>query len=68
MDDQDRVHSVSIEPGELVDDSNRRLVGRVSGLTDGGNEDQHLPKIASAGFVKYDTKNAVVDATDAIES
>jgi hypothetical protein len=38
MDDQDRVHSVSIEPGELVYDSNRRLVGRVSGFTDDGFE------------------------------
>ncbi|MFD1600821.1 DUF7130 family rubredoxin-like protein [Halobellus rarus] len=38
MDDQDRVHSVSIEPGELVYDGNRRLVGRVSGLTDDGFE------------------------------
>lgn len=38
MDDQDRVHSVSIEPGELLYDSDRRLVGRVSGLTDDGFE------------------------------
>ncbi|MFW5905483.1 MAG: DUF7130 family rubredoxin-like protein [Halorhabdus sp.] len=38
MDDQIRVQSVSIEPGELVYDSNRQVVGRVSGLTDAGFE------------------------------
>ncbi|MDZ5809931.1 hypothetical protein U4E84_01000 [Halorubrum sp. AD140] len=38
MDDQDRVHSTSIEPGELVYDGDRQLVGRVSGLTDDGFE------------------------------
>jgi rubredoxin len=38
MDDQSQVHSVSIEPGELVYDSKRRPVGRVSGLTDDGFE------------------------------
>ena len=38
MDEQKRVHSVSIEPGEIVYDSNKRPVGRVSGLTDDGFE------------------------------
>lgn len=38
MDEQDHVHSVPIEPGELVYDSDRRVVGRVSGLTDEGFE------------------------------
>jgi hypothetical protein len=38
MDDQDHVHSASIEPGEVVYDSDGRQVGRVSGLTDDGFE------------------------------
>jgi rubrerythrin len=38
MDDQSRVHDESIEPGALVYDSNRRPVGRVSGLTEEGFE------------------------------
>lgn len=38
MDDQNRVRSVSVEPGELVYDGDGRLVGRVSGLTDDGFE------------------------------
>jgi rubrerythrin len=38
MGDQNRVNSVSIEPGELVYDSNSQPVGRVSGLTDEGFE------------------------------
>ncbi len=38
MDDQNHTHSESIEPGEVVYDSNRRPVGRVSGLTDDGFE------------------------------
>ncbi|WP_418285071.1 DUF7130 family rubredoxin-like protein [Halorubrum sp. DTA46] len=38
MDAQNRVQSVSIEPGELVYDSNSRVVGRVSGLTNDGFE------------------------------
>ncbi|WP_336136650.1 DUF7130 family rubredoxin-like protein [Natronomonas amylolytica] len=42
MDNQDQVHSTSIEPGELVYDSDRRLVGRVSGLTDDGFEAEKI--------------------------
>ncbi|QIO24908.1 hypothetical protein [Haloarcula sp. JP-L23] len=38
MDDQNNVHSPSIEPGEVVYDSDGRPVGRVSGLTDDGFE------------------------------
>ncbi|WP_372480906.1 hypothetical protein ACAH01_16055 (plasmid) [Halomicrobium sp. HM KBTZ05] len=38
MDEQDQVHGQSIEPGEIVYDSDRRPVGRVSGFTDGGFE------------------------------
>ncbi len=38
MDDQNQAHSTSIEPGELVYDSDNRAVGRVSGLTDDGFE------------------------------
>lgn len=41
MDDQNRA-SVSVEPGELVYDGDRRLVGRVSGLTDDGFEAEDL--------------------------
>ncbi|KDS91005.1 hypothetical protein FK85_07455 [Halorubrum saccharovorum] len=35
---QNRVQSVSIEPGELVYDSDSQVVGRVSGLIDDGFE------------------------------
>ncbi|WP_050032414.1 DUF7130 family rubredoxin-like protein [Halorubrum halophilum] len=35
---QNRVQSVSIEPGELVYDSDNQVVGRVSGLIDDGFE------------------------------
>lgn len=42
MDDQQRVHSTSIEPGAVVYDSNRRPVGRVSGLTDEGFEVEEM--------------------------
>lgn len=38
MDDQNQVHSASIEPGKVVYDNNGRPVGRVSGLTDDGFE------------------------------
>lgn len=38
MDDRSDVHSEPVEPGELVYDSNSRLVGRVSGLTNDGFE------------------------------
>lgn len=38
MDEQRGVHEGSIEPGELVYDSDNRPVGRVSGLTEGGFE------------------------------
>lgn len=34
MDNQNQVHDVSIEPGELVYDSDHQIVGRVSGVTD----------------------------------
>ncbi|MFO7926472.1 MAG: DUF7130 family rubredoxin-like protein [Halobacteriota archaeon] len=53
MDDENEIHGASIEPGEVVYDSNGRPVGRVSGLTDDGfeaeamglheNEAQELP-------------------------
>lgn len=43
MDDQNPVHSASIEPGELVYDSDSRPVGRVSGLTDDGFEVEVTP-------------------------
>jgi len=35
---QNRVQSVSIEPGELVYDGDNEVVGRVSGLSDSGFE------------------------------
>ncbi len=38
MDEQDPVRSASVEPGELVYDSDHRPVGRVSGFTDDGFE------------------------------
>lgn len=38
MDDQNQVQTVSIAPGELVYDSDRQPVGRVSGLTEDGFE------------------------------
>jgi rubrerythrin len=38
MDDRGRVHEESIEPGELVYDSDRRPIGRISGLTEEGFE------------------------------
>ena len=38
MDEQASVHDESIEMGEIVYDSDRRAVGRVSGLTDDGFE------------------------------
>lgn len=47
MGDQNRVHSASIEPGELVYDSERRLVGRVSGLTDDGFEAEEVDPTGS---------------------
>lgn len=42
MDDQNYAHSTSIKPGEVVYDSNRRPVGRVSGLTEEGFEAEIL--------------------------
>jgi hypothetical protein len=42
MDDQNHVDSASIEPGEVVYDSKRRPVGRVSGLTDDGFEAESI--------------------------
>lgn len=42
MEPQNRVQSVSIEPGELVYDSNRQVVGQVSGLIDGGFEAEEM--------------------------
>lgn len=38
MDDQNRVHEELIGPGTVVYDSDRRPVGRVSGLTEDGFE------------------------------
>ncbi len=38
MDEQSRGHDESIEPGEIVYDSDLQPVGRVSGLTDDGFE------------------------------
>ena len=38
MDNQTHVQNASIEPGELVYDSDREVVGRVSGVTDSGFE------------------------------
>lgn len=38
MDDQNQVYGASIDPGELLYDSDGRPVGRVSGLTDDGYE------------------------------
>ncbi|GAB7011679.1 DUF7130 family rubredoxin-like protein [Halorubrum trueperi] len=43
MDDQIEVRSVSVEPGELVYDSDRQVVGRVSGVTDTGFEAEAIP-------------------------
>ena len=42
MGEQNPVHSASIEPGELVYDSDGRLVGRVSGITDDGFEAEEV--------------------------
>lgn len=47
MDEQNQVQSVSIEPGELVYDSDKRPVGRVSGLTDGGFEVEAIDSTGS---------------------
>jgi len=38
MDHQNRVHDSQVDPGEQVYDSDGRLLGHVSGLTDGGFE------------------------------
>lgn len=38
MDDQNRVHDESIDPGELVYDSNGGVLGRITGFTDEGFE------------------------------
>jgi rubrerythrin len=43
MDDQNRLRTISVEPGELVYNSSSQPVGRVSGLTEEGFKAELLP-------------------------
>ncbi len=48
MSEQNKFHDASIEPGELVYDSDGQPVGRVSGFTDDGFEAEIGPEESAA--------------------